>query len=163
MRMTRYWMTGCMALVLLVAGRAPQRDEPEDDRLRERTRITLTSKYDVDETVRQIEASVRRSGLPVLARTAVKSARTAEDDAAPGPVETQVLVLGDEAGQTPALQADGQALPELPWTVMVSPLPDGQTQVTLSDPGALQPPEGVSAQTARKVATLPDVVKAAIS
>lgn len=160
MRMTRYWMTGCMALVLLVAGRAPQRDELEDDRLRERTRITLTSKYDVDETVRQIEASVRRSGLPVLVRTAVKSV---EDGTARGPLETQVLVLGDEAGQTPALQADGQALPELPWTVVVSPLPDGQTQVTLSDPGALQPPEGVSAQTARKVATLPDVVKAAIS
>ncbi len=39
MRMTRIWMTGCMALVLLAAGRWPVREEVDADP-RERTRIT---------------------------------------------------------------------------------------------------------------------------
>lgn len=158
MRMTRYWMTGCMALILLVAGRWPQRDELEEDRQGDGSRITMTSKYGADETARQIERSVRRSGLPVLLKTAV----TLPGGRA-GAGEARVIVLGDEGGQTPMLQAEGQPLPELPWTVLIRALPDGQTEVSLTDPSGVTPPEGVSDQTLRKVTALPELVRAAIT
>lgn len=159
MHMTRYWMTGCMALILLVAGRWPQRDDLEDDHLRQRTRIALTSKYDVDETVRQIERSVRRNGLPVVLRTTVKPPHGTD-----GPQEeARVLVLGDEDGHTPVLQTQDQARPELPWTVLIRQRADGQAEVLLTDPGGLAPPEGVSEQTLQKVADLPDMLKAVLT
>lgn len=159
MHMTRYWMTGCMALILLVAGRWPQRDELEDEHLGQRTRIALTSKYDVDETVRQIERSVRRNGLPVVLRTTVQS----PGGTAPTQGEAKVLVLGDESGHTPVLQVQDQAHPELPWTVVIRPRADGQAEVLLTDPGGLAPPEGVSEQTLQKVADLPDMLKAVLT
>ena len=158
MRMTRYWMTGCMALILLVAGRWPQRDELEEDRQGYGSRITMTSKYGADETARQIARSVRRSGLPVLLKTVVTPPGGAPDQG-----EARVLVLGDEGGQTPMRQADGQALPELPWTVLIRALPDGRTEVSLTDPSGVAPPEGVSAQTLRMVTALPELVRAAIT
>lgn len=159
MHMTRYWMTGCMALILLVAGRWPQRDDLEDEHLRQRTRVTLTSKYDVDETARQIERSVRRNGLPVVLNTAVKP----PDGVAPELGEARVLVLGDESGHTPVLQMQGQARPELPRTVVIRPRADGQAEVLLTDPGGLAPPDGVSEQTLQKVADLPGMLKAVLS
>lgn len=158
MRITRYWMTGCMALILLGAGRWPLRDEQEEEREGQQARITMTSKYDVDETVRQISRSVRRNGLPVVLNASVKAPDGADQDQ-----EARVLVLGDEGGQTPVLQAEGQATPELPWKVVVRPLPDGQAEVLLNDPRDLAPPEGVSPQTASKVASLIKLVKNAIT
>lgn len=158
MRITRYWMTGCMALILLGAGRWPQRDEQEEEREGQRASIALTSRYNVDETVRQIERSVRRNGLPVLLRTAVRPPHGADQTD-----EAKVLVLGDEGGQTPVLQAEGQATPELPWKVVVRPGADGQAEVLLTDPRSMAPPEGVSPQTASKLASLIKLVKNAIT
>ena len=158
MRMTRYWMTGCMALILLVAGRWPQRDEAEEDRQGYGSRITMTSRYGADETARQIERLVRRSGLPVLLKTAV-----VPPDGAAEQGDARVLVLGDEGGHTPVLQAEGRPLPQLPLTVLIRSLPDGQTEVSLTDPSGVAPPEGVSAQTLRTVTALPELVRAAIT
>lgn len=159
MHMTRYWMTGCMALILLVAGRWPQRDDLEDEHLRQRTRVTLTSKFDVDETVRQIERSVRRNGLPVVLSTSVKP----PDGAARSLGEARILVLGDEGGHTPVLQMQDQARPELPWTVLIRPRADGQAEVLLTDPGGLAPPDGVSQQILQKMADLPGMLKAVLT
>lgn len=159
MRMTRYWMTGCMALVLLVAGRWPVREELEETHLRQRSWITLTSKYDMDETVRQIEQSARDSGLPVLARTVADSPQGQVGRLQPA----QVLVLGDEGGQTPVLQAASDATPELPWRVLVRPRPDGRADVLLTDPRGVALPDGVARDTQDKVAALPQMLRAAIT
>jgi len=159
MHMKRYWMTGCMALILLVAGRWPQRDDLEDDHLRQRARIALTSKYDMDETVRQIERSVRRNGLPVVLRTTVRPPNGTDQPHE----QARVLVLGDEDGHTPVLQTQDQGRPELPWTVVIRQRADGQAEVLLSDPVAMAPPEGVSQQTLQKVADLPGMLKAVLT
>lgn len=158
MRMTRHWMTGCMALILLVAGRWPQRDEIEDEHLRQRARITLTSKYDVDETARQIERSARMSGLPVLVRTAMQASSEALADD-----HTQVLVLGSEDGRTPVVQADGQAAPHLPWRVTIRRLADGRAEVSLPDASRLPVPEDVDAQTLSRLHELPRLVERRIT
>lgn len=159
MRMTRYWMTGCMALIML-AGRAPQRDDAEDGHLRQRTRITLTSKYDVDETARQIERSARMSGLPVLVRTALPARDAAAQEEDHG---AQVLVLGNEDGRTPVLQAEGRAVPHLPWQVTIRRLADGRAEVTLPDARGLPVPEGVDEQTMDRLNALPGLVEQRIT
>lgn len=159
MQMTRYWMTGCMALILLVAGRWPQREEQEENQLRQRSWITLTSKYGMEETVRQIERSARLTGLPVVARAAPKPPTGSSHGAG----EARVLVLGDEGGQTPMMQADSDTAPDLPWTVLIRRRADGQTEVRLSDPDAMDLPDGVSASLLERVTALPQALKAAIT
>jgi uncharacterized protein (DUF302 family) len=147
-----------MALVLLVAGRGSQRDELEEGHLRPRTRITLTSKYDVEETARQIERSARMSGLPVLVRTAVQP--TGE---APAAGAAQVLVLGSEDGRTPVVQADGGARPHLPWQVTIRRLADGRAEVTLPDARSLAVPDDVDEQTLARLHELPRLVERRIT
>jgi len=159
MRMTRIWMTGCMALVLLAAGRWPVRDESDTDERGHGARITLTSKYDLDETVRQVERSARKSGLPVVARTVPRSPG-AEADAADA---THVLVLGDQGGLTPVMQANGGMSPELPWQVMIRQHPDGYTEVSLPNPEAMTMPEELEPGTLEKVAAWPAMLKSVIT
>jgi uncharacterized protein (DUF302 family) len=160
MRMTRrIWMTGCMALVLVAAGRWPVREDQEDDQLDQRTRITLTSKYGLDETVRQIERSARRSGLPVLARTV---SRAPDGAALPGE-DARVLILGDADGRTPVMQTDGVMSPELPLQLLIRQRADGQTVVSLSDPALMAFPDEIEAATREKVSALPEVLKSVIT
>lgn len=164
MRMSkRIWMTGCMALVLVAAGRWPVRDsdDQEDaDQRGQRTRITLTSKYDLAETLRHVERSVRSAGLPVVARAVPKvpGADPVASDAA------RVLVLGDDAGRTPIMQADGAPAPELPWQVLIHQRPDGQTEVLLPAPEALASlSDEVTPGTREKVFALTDTLKSVIT
>jgi len=159
MHMSRIWMTGCMALVLMVAGRWPVREELEGTQLKQRAWIALTSKYGINETVRQIERSARKSGLPVLARATPQS--PIGSDQTEG--ESRVLVLGDEGGQTPVLQAASHLAPELPWKVLVRERPDGQTDVWMTDPDAMAIPEGVTRETLERVTALPQMLKEAIT
>lgn len=159
MRMTRIWMTGCMALVLLAAGRWPVREEQDDAERSQRTRITMTSKYDLDETVRQVERSVRRSGLPVLARAAPQPPA---GDAGPAQA-THVLVLGDHDGRTPVVQADGSASPVLPWQVLIRRHADGRTEVSMPDPETMALPDEVEPATRERVTALPGVLKSLIT
>lgn len=164
MRMsTRIWMTGCMALVLVAAGRWPVRDTDDQDDAEQRgqrTRQTLTSKYDLDETVRHVERTLRRAGLPVVAR-AIPRAPGGEVIA---PDAARVLVLGDEAGRTPIMQAAGAASPELPWQVLIHQRPDGQTEVSLPAPGAMASlPDEIAPATLEKVSALTDTLKSAIT
>jgi uncharacterized protein (DUF302 family) len=186
MRMTRYWMTGCMALILLAAGRWPAREEIEETQVRQGARITLTSKYGLDETLRQIERSARQNGLPVVARTALQppalagqpalvgaAQQVVEPGAAPAAAKAtarrmasgavHVLVLGDEGGQTPMRHDDGAAAADLPWKLVIRQQPDGRTEVSFSDPRAMALPEGVPLELAQRVSALPQLVRAAIT
>jgi len=158
MRMTRLWMTGCMALILLAAGRWPTRDEQDETQLRQRTRIALTSKFGVDETAQQIERFARRNGLVVLASTVAQA--PAGDKAHDG--EARVLVLGDASGHTPVLQEGNHAAPQLPWQVLIRQRPDGQTEVWWPTLEA-SVPEGVSLETLAKVTALPQMLQPVIT
>ena len=148
-----------MALVLLAAGRSPVREEQTPDERSQRTRITLTSKYDLDETVRQVERSVRRSGLPVLAKAVP---RMPEGDAARAQA-AHVLVLGDDAGRTPIVQADAHTAPELPWQVLIRQRPDGRTEVSLPLMGTVPLPDEVPPETLARVTALPQVLRSVIT
>lgn len=160
MGVKRYWMTGCMALILVAAGRWPQDDQDDGVSRAQRSWVTLTSKYDVDETVRKIERVVRGNGLPVLARAETSAQR---GPAASGQEPVQVLVLGDEAGHTPIVQAQADAPPELPWRVLVRKRGDGLTEVGFERVDAASLPDELTAETVARVNALPKVLAAAVT
>jgi uncharacterized protein (DUF302 family) len=161
MGVKRYWMTGCMALILVAAGRWPQDDQDDATGRAQRSWVTLTSKYDVDETVRKIERVVRGNGLPVLARA--DAVRPAGPMAAGGEAPVHVLVLGDDAGHTPIVQAEADAPPELPWRVLVRKRDDGLTEVGFERVNADTLPEELTAETVARVNALPKVLAAAVT
>ena len=160
MHMNRIWMTGCMALVLLLAGRAPVRAAQEDDRPDSRSRITLSSRYGLDETTRRVEQLARSLGWSIVARTRPSPAA----GEALAPVADRVLVWGDESGRTPAFQPEGAPLPSLPWQIWLKARADGGTEVSLIDPAALPvPQEGAPAsQWRERVRRWPLVLKEAL-
>lgn len=162
MRMTRYWMTGSMALILLVAGRWPQRNELDDEREGQGARVSVISKYEVDETMRQIERTVRKNGLPVLLRTAVKAP---DDQAAEGAAEAdaQVLVLGDADGRTPVWQSAESATPYLPWRVMIRRMADGRAEVILPDASHAHATDELDEGTLNRLNDLSKVIERSIT
>jgi uncharacterized protein (DUF302 family) len=178
MRMTRYWMTGCMAIMLLAAARWPTPDEREEAGESRGGWISLISKRSVDDTVRQIQRAAKASQLAVVAQSA--PTRTAADvGQADGSAEARsatqvamasdasrarILVLGDAAdGHTPAVQADGQAVPDLPMKVLVHQRADGRTEVLFSDPRGLRREPGAPPDWRTRLAALPRVLKAALA
>jgi uncharacterized protein (DUF302 family) len=145
-----------MALVLMLANRMPLREEFDEVRLASRAGLSLTSKYDLDDTIRQIERSLRRHGLPMVAK--VSPPTDAADQTA-----THVLVLGDEGGQTPVVQSGQDQALELPWKLLVSRLRDGRTVVLFNDPSTVPVPEGVSLETLQKVRALPRLLRTVLT
>lgn len=167
MRMTRYWMSGCMALVLLAAGRWPQAAEREDAEQSGRGWVTITSKHSLDRTVKQLERAARAQGLPVVADVAADATGKGKD----GRVATRasrngtgrVLVLGRTDGHTPVVQQAGDASPvDLPLRVLLTSLPDGSTRVMFADPGQLADQSGLPEDIRHDLAALPRVVTAAL-
>ncbi len=159
MRITRIWMTGCMALVLLAATRWPVRGEREDTDDRQRGRITINSQYDLDETVRQIERKARESGLKLMLTQSLTDVALAQ---ASGAAKARVLVFGDESGHTPIVQA-GEGAPELPLRVLVAQHRDGRTEVSLTSADALTEPEALPKEARATLRKWPQLLRAAIA
>jgi uncharacterized protein (DUF302 family) len=158
MRLSRYWMTGCMALVLMAAGRGTLqggRDGPDQER---RGRVTVTSHLPVDETIRQLQQAALRLGWPVMAQVT-----PADQSGRGGPESSQVLVLGHFDGHTPILQAQTSSSLDLPLKLLVSALPDGSSQITYSTAQAWGPQAEVPSDLLRDMAALPQVVQTALA
>lgn len=147
---SRLWMTGCMALVLMLAGRGARAmgADGDDARRGPRALIQLSSKFDLDETTRRVEQLGRQLGWRVMARTSG---------------EARVLVWGDEAGRTPAVQVAGEPLPVLPWQVTLRPLPTGGTEVSLIDPSAVPLPPEEAPTWRSRLAQWPQALRQALS
>lgn len=158
-RHSRFWMTGCMALVLLIAQQAPTRMQREADASR-RSAIKLLSPYPMDETIRKIESAARTHGLPVLA---IVEPQTTPADLPHSLMQpTQVLVLGDSSKTTPVVQTEADQMIELPLQVWVAERADGQTQVTVHDPANLAHSEGLPEDLMANLAALPTWMNAAL-
>lgn len=127
MRMSRYWISGCMAVILAAAGRMPN---PDDTTRSSQKWVSLKTHLSVKEAAAQIEALAREGQTPVVVRTSA-AGRALQPSARS---DTTVLVLGDAAGQTPVVQAQGDQLPDLPLGIVISRTPDGQTQVRYAEP-----------------------------
>lgn len=113
MRLSRYWMTGCMALVLLVAGRSlpssdPRNESDESDQERKGW-VVSHSNRPIDETVRLLQQAARNHGLAVLADLAPGAPSGQASQAAVGVAHQRVLVLGRPDGHTPVLQVVADA------------------------------------------------------
>jgi uncharacterized protein (DUF302 family) len=160
MRMSRYWISGCMAVILAAAGRMPN---PDDTSRSSSKWVSLKTHLSVKDAAAQIEALARAGQTPVLVRTSAAgralkaSART----------DTTVLVLGDAAGQTPVLQAQADQLPALPLGIVISRTPDGLTQVQYAEPDWAS--EGAPNQAdvppdwQARVKALPGLIKSALA
>jgi len=159
MHMTRYWMTGCMALILLLAGRAPAREDGDEGGSR-RQWVTMTSRHDVSGTARLLERAARTHGLPVVARAEAPVASDLDHEVA----QAQVLVLGVQGGQTPAVQMQGDTAPDLPLRLWLRQRADGQTDVSFADPAELARWHGAPpGEWLDQMGVLPQIVQAAIA
>lgn len=169
MRMSRYWMSGCMALVLMAAGQWPaSAAETVDTDLERQGWVSLTSRLPLDQTVKQLQRAARAKGMPVVAD--VSSAATPRpaprESNADTAAETRVLVLGRHDGHTPIFQAADSGTMDLPWRVLLQSLPDGSTRVLFNDPAHIaarivhaDPADDALAT----LGALPEVVTAALS
>lgn len=157
MRMSRYWMSGCMALVLLAAGRWPtvaERDDADPDR---HGWVVMTSKLPLEQTARQLQRAARAQGMPVMAD--VQPAPAAQSDGQ----DQRVLVLGSQDGHTPVFQRADAAPMDLPLRVLLRQLPDGSTRIMFTNPDTVLAQAGVPAQARDELAVLPSVVTAALA
>lgn len=169
MRMSRYWMSGCMALVLMAAGQWPSvdREAAESDLEREGW-VSVTSRLPLDQAVKQLQRAARAKGMPVVADVApaALAGQAAEASADAGAGAARVLVLGRQDGHTPIFQAADSSQMDLPWRVLLQSLPDGSTRVLFNDPAHIaaridhaDPADGALAS----LGALPEVVSAALS
>lgn len=167
MRMSRYWMSGCMALVLMAAGQWPSaaRDADAGDADLERQGwVAMTSRLPLDQTVKQLQRAARAKGMPVVADVVADGA-TASTRPTEGVSGARVLVLGRQDGHTPIFQAADAGPMDLPWRVMLQSRPDGSTRVLFHDPARIaaqidhaDPADGALAD----LGALPEVVTTAL-
>lgn len=167
MRMSRYWMSGCMALVLMAAGQWPSvdREAPESD-LERQGWVSMTSRLPLDQAVKQLQRAARAQGMPVVADVASGTSAGQGAQQMAGMGGTRVLVLGRHDGHTPIFQAADSRTMDLPWRVLLQSLPDGSTRVLFNDPAHIaaridhaDPADGALAD----LSALPAVISAALS
>lgn len=159
MRMSRYWITGCMALVLLAAGQTPGRAESESAR---RGWITRTSRYSVDETVAKLEQAAQEHGLTVFAKVDGRQPSKTGTAVASSGVASQVLVLSPDEAGTPVMQSASPARLALPMQIRVERGPDGRTVVAINDSAYLAEQGGAPPDMLNDVAALPDLIESAL-
>ncbi len=170
MRMSRYWMSGCMALVLMAAGQWPaSAADTVDTDLERQGWVSVTSRLPLDQAVKQLQRAARAKGMPVVADVTsapAPGAASQEWNAEAAAAETRVLVLGRHDGHTPIFQAADSGTMDLPWRVLLQSLPDGSTRVLFNDPAHIaaridhaDPADGALAS----LGALPEVVTAALS
>ncbi len=169
MRMSRYWMSGCMALVLMAAGQWPAAAaDAVDGDLERNGWVSVTSRLPLDQAVKQLQRVARAKGMPVVADVMSASAPGAASDEskAEAAAETRVLVLGRHDGHTPIFQAADSGTMDLPWRVLLQSLPDGSTRLLFNDPAHIaaridhaDPADGALAS----LGALPELVTAALS
>lgn len=148
-RPIRFWMTGCVAVVMAALTTSPARARSTDadvDAERQKGRAALTSPYDVDETVCKIEAAAAAHGLRLFARVAQ-------------PASAATLVLASAEGVTPVLQGGPQAAIELPLEVVVQRTEDGRTEVLFLD---LRRGDRHEDMTLAEAQVLPEVIEEAL-
>lgn len=147
----RFWMTGCVAVVLAaVGGTRVVADE--------RGLQSTASRYDVVETVERIEACARQHGLSVFARMAEPGHPSpAAPELARG--RQAVIVFASGEGGTPVLMSTANARPDLALMLYVRDGPSGGVEVLMPNADWSDlPPE-----VAHDVAELPRVVAEALA
>lgn len=168
MRMSRYWMSGCMALVLMAAGQWPvAAQDAVDDDLERQGWVAMTSHLPLDQAVKQLQRTARAKGMPVVAEvTSAPRAAASKLKSEAAAAETRVLVLGRQDGHTPIFQAADSGTMDLPWRVLLQRLPDGSTRVLFNDPAHIaaridhaDPADGALAG----LGALPEVITAALN
>lgn len=160
MRLSRYWMTGCMALVLVSASPIIR---ARDDERTQKGWISMVSKHSPRDTVRLLEQAAREQGMSVFAKLPWCDARTEIEQPVDEAAQAQVLVLGSEPDLTPAVQAGAGSNIQLPLELIVATRPDGTTEVLVHDVAALTRGQEVPAEWADSVSGLSEVVGRALS
>ena len=161
MRLSRYWMTGCMALVLMGVSPMMRAKDGESER-DERGWVSVVSKYSPQQTLAHLEREARAQGFSIFARWPL-GPKAGGQGAADGETRAQVLVLGSEPDLTPIVQGGAGSDIQLPLEVIVSPRPDGTSRVLIQNLAALTRDQDVPPEWARSVAGLPAVVDRALA
>lgn len=154
-RPVRFWMTGCVAIVMASLSSNPARAKPEQDEQRMRGRSALSSPYGVSETVCKIEQAAHARGWQVFFKL--------EPRGAEGGAPSATLVLASPDGVTPVLQAEPAAGLELPLRIEVTRMQDGHTVVSFHDMRHDERRAQMPAGAMESLAPLPEVLEAALA
>lgn len=147
----RFWMTGCVAVVLAAVGSTRAVAT-------ERSLQSTASRYGVVETVERIEACARQHGLSVFARMAEPgSASRIAPEFTRG--EQAVIVFACGQGGTPVLMTSADARPDLALMLYVRDGPGGGAEVLMPN----EDWSGLPPEVAHDVAELPRVVAEALA
>ncbi|TAK80469.1 MAG: DUF302 domain-containing protein [Aquabacterium sp.] len=159
--MSRYWMTGCMAIVLLAANQWTNGQDDEDAPTQRRGLIAIGSRYPMEQTVSRLAEAARSRGFALIAQ--VKRPAQAESRESSGD-DAQVLVFGTPDGHTPVLQAANQESLDLPLKMIVRSHADGTSTVLFVDPDQLAARADLqdAGELADELAALPAVVGEAL-
>jgi len=146
----RFWMTGCMAVVMSAfAGTSQARTDT-------RGQVSHLSRFSVAETVQRIEASAQRHGLQMFAlvdRKGVATAAGALDGA-----DWKVIVLASSEGGTPVLMDWPGARPAVPMSLVVRETAAGGSEVLVGNHGSHAGLDDLPSHVKRDLAELPGVV-----
>lgn len=157
MRIARYWMTGCMALVVLAANQWSTRQEDNEARAQRRGLLSIDSPFPPDQTADKLIQEAHSRGISVIAQVDGPSGYS---DSGRG--SSRVLVFGTRDGNTPVLQGDGTGELNLPMKLIVERDASGQTTVLFEDPDTLSASRAVPGDVLDKVAALPGLIDAAL-
>ena len=125
MKRLRFWMTGCMAVVMAAVSGDLVRELSEDD-------VTARySQYDADETLRKLETAARGHGYTVFARVAAPAGEANQG-------RSMALVLGVPEGGTPVMVDEARASIAAPLALTIVTRADGRTEVRV--PGGPEVP-----------------------
>ncbi|MCW7539836.1 hypothetical protein OOT46_18535 [Aquabacterium sp. A7-Y] len=112
----RFWMTGCVAVVMAAVSADLSHPKPE------RLLAAVHSKYSADETLRKLESVAQGQGYTVFARVDAGRGGT-------GFLHSTALVLGSREGITPVrVDETGHAV-DAPLSLVIVTLPDGRIEV----------------------------------
>jgi uncharacterized protein (DUF302 family) len=152
-RPVRFWMTGCVAIVMAALTSSPARARPELEELRMRTRSALSSPYDVAETVCKIEEAAHARGWLVFAKVQPNEWDT----------PSATIVLASPEGVTPVLQGEPATGLELPLRIEVTRTQDGRTQVSYHDMQRDERRADMPESAIQSLAPLSEVLEAALA
>ena len=151
-RPIRFWMTGCVAIVMAALSSHPARAKPLQDEQRMRSRSALSSPYGVAETVCKIEEAAHARGWQVFAKFEPR-----------GGVPGATLVLASPDGVTPVFQDEPASGLELPLRIEVTRMQDGHTEVSFHDMRRDERRVDMPAAAIESLAPLPEVLEAALA
>lgn len=150
----RFWMTGCMAVVMSAFAGTHQA------RADSRGVISHASRFSVAETVQRIEASAQRHGLQMFALVDRRAHQSAPG--VPEGTGWKVIVFATSEGGTPVVMDHAGDRPSVPMSLVVRENGRGGSEVLVASRNEGPALDGLPPHVRRDLEELPGLVAEAL-